>query len=454
MNYLNTENAYILFQKAVKGEIYVDKSILIDTISAKIGTNNQYICITRPRRFGKSTNVHMLGAYYTKGLEGARLFDGLGISRTEGYGRHRNCHNVIFIDFSRMPFECASYKEYISSIYNKLEEDLLEEYPFLIGRRYDNISDMLNESGDSFIFLLDEWDSVFYKSFMAPNDRNEYLEFLKNMLKDQHYVELAYMTGVLPVAKLSSGSALNMFDEYNFMNDNIYDEYFGFCENEVRNLCLRHTSVPYEELSYWYDGYYSANGKRLFNPRSVSRALMRGICLNYWTETGPMNEIADCIEHNADAVREDVVKMVAGTPVRVRLKGYSAADLSMNTRDEILSAMVVYGFLSYHDGYLRIPNHELMEKYQEVLERGSMGAVCEIVEKSREILKATLEGNAEKVALALEEVHDREIPFLQYNDENSLSCVITLCYLAAREDYYVEREAKSGKGYKSEAKRS
>ena len=282
---------------------------------------------------------------------------------------------------------------------------------------------------------------------MSQEDKNAYLQFLKGLLKDQPYVELAYMTGVLPIVKYSSGSELNMFDEYNFMNDNIYDRFFGFHEEEVRKLCQEHPTVPYEEVKKWYDGYYLSDGRSLFNPRSVKNALLRGRCLNYWTETGPMNEIADCIEHNVDAVREDVVKLVAGLSIPVKLEGYSASELQLDTRDEILSAMVVYGFLSYHDGYLRIPNHELMEKFQRVLSRKSMGSIREIVLRSREMLEATLEGKEEKVAQILENVHDREIPFLQYNDENALSCVITLCYLAARDDYEVIREAKSGKGY-------
>lgn len=178
---------------------------------------------------------------------------------------------------------------------------------------------------------------------------------------------------------------MNMFDEYNFMNDNMYDLYFGFSEKEVKKLCEEHQSISFEEMKRWYDGYYRSDGTSLFNPRSVSKALMRGVCLNYWTETGPMHEIAECIENNADAVREDIVKMVAGVPVSVKLNGYSAAELQLNTRDEILSAMVVYGFLSYHGRLLRIPNYELMEKYQTVLERKSMGAVKEIVDRSREM---------------------------------------------------------------------
>lgn len=445
--YLNTNYPYLLFKEALNSEIYVDKSRLIEKISAKINTGNKNICITRPRRFGKTINANMLGAYYTKGFDSHPLFDALEISGTEIYPKHMNQHNVIYIDFSRGPDNCDTYQDFIASIIRKIRADIFSAYSLPEKTEYDSVSEMLRDTGDSFIFILDEWDSVFYEDFMEQKDGNKYLKFLKGLLKDQPYVDLAYMTGVLPLVKYSSGSELNMFAEFSFMNDNVYDDCFGFKESEVRKLCVQHPTVSFEEIKQWYDGYYTSEGVSLFNPRSVNYALIRGVCLNYWTETGPMNEIASCIEHNVDAVRADVVKLVAGISVPVRLKGYSASELQLDTRDEILSAMVVYGFLSYHDGRLRIPNYELMEKFQEVLLRKSMGEVKAIVERSEEMLNATLQCDEKKVAAILEEVHDQEIPFLKYGDENSLSCVITLCYLAARDTYTMEREAKSGKGY-------
>ncbi|MBU3878071.1 AAA family ATPase [Faecalicatena sp. AGMB00832] len=446
MNYLNTPYPMIHFRKVQKQKIYVDKSMLISRLNGLIGTNDCYVCITRPRRFGKTTNANMLGAYYTKEADGHSLFDHLSISDDPTYQEHLNRHNVIYIDFSRMPDTCSSYEDYINYVKDGIREDLEETYG-LSGRPGVSVSDLLRDSGEFFIFILDEWDAVFYEKFMSREDKTHYLKFIKNLLKDQPYVELAYMTGILPIAKYSSGSELNMFREYNFMNDYIYEAYFGMSEEEVRKLCGENQSVSYEELKYWYDGYYMSDGRSLFNPRSVNCALSDGVCLNYWTETGPMNEVADCIEHNVDEVREDIVKMVAGIPVEVELQGYSVSELELNTRDEILSAMVVYGFLSYHDGMLRIPNYELMEKYQKVLARDSMGEVKKIVNGSREMLEATLACDEIRVASMLEEVHDREIPFLEYHDENALSCVITLCYLYARKDYEIEREAKSGKGY-------
>lgn len=446
-DYLNTNIPYRLFQQVLNSKVYVDKSMLIEKVSERIGTMNRYICLTRPRRFGKSVNAHMLGAYYTKGMDSRKLFDGLDIAGAESYEEHLNQHHVIYIDFSRQPDGCASYEEYITDIQNSFRSDLEAAYPELGQRSYSSVSKMLQATGDSFLFILDEWDSIFYERFMGKNEKTQHLKFLKGLLKDQPYVDLTYMTGVLPIAKYTSGSELNMFREYSFINDHTYETYFGFLEDEVRALCERQGTLSYEELAAWYDGYRISDGRHLFNPRSVNFALTDGVCLNYWTETGPMHEIADCVEHNVDAVREDIVKLVAGIPVETRLNGYSAVEQQLDTRNEILSAMVVYGFLSYDNGKLRIPNQELMEKFETVLERESMGEVKAIVDRSKEVLEATLSCDAEKVAEILEGVHDREIPFLNYNDEISLSCVITLCYLAARDSYHMEREAKSGKGY-------
>ena len=447
VNYLNTNLPAVLYEKVLQQGVFVDKSMLIGKLNKLIGTNDCYVCITRPRRFGKTVNASMAGAYYTKGFDSSPMFDSLKISQAEDYKKHQNRYNVIYIDFSRTPDVCNNYEEYITYIRECLKEDLSQMYPQLCGKEYAMLGKMFRDTNDSFIFILDEWDSIFTKKFMTDDDRDSYLGFLRNLLKDQPYVSLAYMTGVLPVAKYSSGSELNMFREYNAMNDSVFESYFGFGENEVRELCRKNTDVSYEELKWWYDGYCLSDGTSLFNPRSVNMALSDGICRNYWTQTGPMNEVAQCVEHNADEVREDIVRMVAGIPVEVKLNGYSAAERELNTRNEILSAMVVYGFLSYHDGKLKIPNHELMEKFENVLERSSMGEVSMIVRDSAKMLDATLAGNEKEVAEILEKVHDREIPFLQYNDENSLSCVITLCYLAARDRYRVEREAKSGKGF-------
>lgn len=454
MNYLDIKDPIINFEQTINDKIYVDKSSMIHLISNNIKMrSSKYICITRPRRFGKTINANMLGAYFTKGYDTHSLFDRLNISETENYEQHINQHHVIYINLSRMPDFCDSFTIYLKSIHKKLMNDMVEYYN-IDSKLYDSISDALNACNDTFMFILDEWDSIFYKDFMTEKDKKEYLEFLNGLLKDQPYVDLAYMTGVLPIAKYSSGSALNrhcpplgVFEEFSFMKDDIYEEYFGFHEDEVKELCKYYPKVTYGELKYWYDGYVLEDGRSLFNPRSVTSALKRGKCRNYWTETGPMNEVADCIENNVKAVREDIVNLVSEIPVKVDLEGYGASDLNLDTRDAILSAMVVYGFLSYHKGKLQIPNHELMMKFETVLERESMGEVAEIVKNSEKMLNATIKQDTESVAHYLREIHAREVPLLKYNDENSLSCVITLCYLKARDYYRVTREEHSGEGY-------
>lgn len=446
MYYLDTNAPVLKYERVLRDKIYVDKTMLIEKTNDLLGRDSCYVCITRPRRFGKTINANMLGAYYTVGYDCRALFHGLKIESSDTFEKHLNKHHVIYIDFSRMPDYCNCFDDYLSWINDRLTHDMKTAFG-IEKENHDSIQDIIYKTKEKYVFLLDEWDSVFYEDFMSEADKKKYLKFLKGLLKDQPYVELAYMTGVLPIAKYSAGSELNMFDECGFLNDPEYEDYYGFSETEVKELCRLYPKPGYEDLVYWYDGYYKSNGSRLFNPRSVSFALSKGFCKNYWTESGPMNEIAQVIEHNVDAVREDIVKLVAGIPVEIKLDGYAATQLDLNNRNEILSAMVVYGFLSYYDNQLRIPNKELMEKFEQILKRESMGAVSEIVTYSREVLQATINKEADKVAAFIEKAHDKEIPFIKYNDENSMSCVITLCYLYARNYYKIKREEQSGKGY-------
>ena len=446
MNYLNVKNPFISFQRVLRNRAFVDKSLLIEEINCQMEQGNSYICITKPRRFGKTVNASMLGAYYTKGFDNSDLFKGLAVESVDSYWEHLNQHNVVYINFSDFWGNCKSYDDYIRDIEKKLREDVLQYYAIDAEDR--SLSYILEQTDDSFIFILDEWDSIFYESFMTKDDRIKYLKFLKALLKDRSYVELAYMTGILPIDKYSSGSELNMFERYSFIDDDLFDHYFGFTELEVKKLCERFHTLSFNELKEWYDGYTTVDGESLFNPHSVCSALGRGRCRNYWTETGPMNEIADCIRHNVDAVRDDVINLVAGNVIELKkdLGDYSALEQQMNTREQILSAMVVFGFLSYSNRTLRIPNKELMLKFQLVLERGMFSEVKAIIDRSNELLESTLAKDSKKVAEIIEDVHDLEIPILKYSDENSLSCVVSLCYLYARNYYKIEREKKAGKG--------
>ena len=456
--FLNSRSPCADYREMVSDLYFVDKSMLITELIPALEKKNRYFCISRPRRFGKSVMANMIGAFFGKSTDSSELFDQLAISKQEKYRTHLNQHNVIYIDFSRMSENCGSYRSYISRIQNGLKEDIIAEYPDLAldpqKAVWDNLQQIFEKRGEKFIFIMDEWDAIFHKSFIQEADKETYLEFLRNLLKGQVYVELAYMTGILPIAKYSSGSELNMFLEYDMATKKKFSEYFGFLDSEVDSLFeayLHNTADPEvsrENLRVWYNGYCTASGKRLYNPRSVVCALTDNELSNYWTSSGPYDEIFYYIRNNIEGVREDLALMTAGERIRIVLQGYAAAETALDTKNQIYSAMVVYGLLTYEDGAVFIPNKELMDKYNELLlTNDSLGYVHRLAKASEKMLSATLSGDTKTMAEILKFAHDTESPILSYNSEIELSAVVNLVYLAARDRYRVEREDKAGEGF-------
>lgn len=439
------------FTKTTKEKYFVDKSELIEHMNELIGTASQYVCITRPRRFGKTLNAMMLASYYSKNADFKKLFDNLEISKSQSYLEHLNKHNVVYMTLNQLPEAGCTYKEFINRYISLLCKDLTEVYTDIEDNENMLMSDIFNQiydkTGEGFIFIIDEWDYIFNNGLFTEDDRKSFLKFLEDLLKDKPYVDLAYMTGVLPIAKYSSGSAINMFDEYTFLNDDEYDKYFGFTNLEVEKLCSKQAKLSINELKDWYNGYKTCGGYEIYNPRSVAFALRKGHCRSYWTNTGPMDEISYYIENNVEEVRNDIVQMVSGIPVDIHLEGYSAEQISLNTRDEILSAMTVYGFLSYYDETLTIPNKELRMKFDYSLKNHQMGEISKLVLKSNQMLEATIRKDTVTVAEIIQEAHDINIPIIKYNDENSFACIITLVYLSARSKYKVVREMPAGIGF-------
>ena len=445
--YLNTNKPLKNYNHLYRSKYFVDKSLIIEELNEVILTSDRYVCITRPRRFGKSSIVDMLGAYYSKGLDSSSIFDNLKISESKNYKEHLNKYNVINISFNEIPDNMKSYEEYINNIVNQLKKDVISTFNIKDIDENDSIKRILEKSNEEFIFLLDEWDYIFNNNLFEEN-QNDFLEFLRNLLKDQPYVALCYMTGVLPIKKYSSGSALNMFDEYTFLKDRKFGEYFGFVEEEVIELCNRNGKMNFKDLESWYNGYFTATGIRVYNPRSVVKALQNNYCESYWTNTGAMDEVSEYLKYNILEIRDEVIEMVAGEEIDVIIKEeFRAGQGTPKTKKEIYSAMIVLGFLSYYDGYLKIPNKELMLEFEKALEDESFGYVSKIIENSKSMLKATVNKDVKIIEEILHDIHNSEIPILQYNDENSLSCVLTLAYLSARDNYRVEREEKTGKGY-------
>ncbi len=440
---LNTKSALILYQELLNSEYFVDKSAIIENISKRIRTNTKYVCITKPRRFGKTSILNMLGTYFGKAYNSKDIFDKLQISKSKNYRTYLNKYNIIHITLNDLPEDGNTYEHYISLIRESLIDDIKECYPQLKDTKFRKLSELLTATEDEFIFMIDEWDYIFSHE-LYPEHQGDFLEFLRDLLKDRPYVALTYMTGVLPIKKYSTGSALNMFKEYTMLKDPFFEKYFGFTESEVEMLCEKQTALSMDEIRDWYNGYQTKDGSRIYNPRSVICALEDAACQSYWTRTGKMDEVLFFLKYNIAEVRDDVVKMVNNMAVEIDIeKEYSAGQGNPVNRKDIYAAMVIYGLLSYHDGELRIPNKELMIEFENALEDDEFGYVAELVSSSNEVLEATLNKKGEVVASYLHNIHNSELPILKYNDENSLSCVVTLAYLAARNKYRVEREEKS-----------
>ena len=357
----------------------------------------------------------MLGAYYCKAYDSKSIFDNLEISQNKDYTAHLNHYNVINMCLSHLSDLGNTYNDYIGLIKDSLKRDIAESYPELQSTVFNSVTDMLAATNDEFIFIIDEWDYIFSHN-LYPENQSDFLEFLRDLLKDRPYVALAYMTGVLPIKRYSTSSALNMFQEYTMMNDPSFEKYFGFTEEEVEALCRQQTTLSMEE--------------------------------SYWTTTGRMDEVLFFLKYNIGEVREDAIKMVNHMPVRIEIrKEYTAGQESPATKKEIYAAMIIYGLLSYSDDELRIPNKELMIEFENSLEDDDFGYVAELVRNSGTVLDATIARQGETVSSYLHNIQNSELPILKYNGENSLACVVTLAYLSARNKYNVEREEKSGKGF-------
>mgnify|MGYP000313094330 FL=1 len=460
--YLNSITPYTLYKSESLSPYFVDKTLMLRELFPYVSAGNRHICITRPRRFGKTIMANMISSFFQKASDSSDVFDSLAISQVDDYRRYKNQYNVIRIDFSKMPRNCDSYTQYIERIEALLIEDVKEAYPQVKINEADAVGDILEsvfvQCGEKFIFVLDEWDFIFHRDFINEIDKEKYVAFLSNLLKDRPYVVLSYMTGILPIAKYSSGSELNMFAEFTMVNSPMFGEYFGFTDDEVDDLYRRYIvecdrqhkekSVTRKGLRDWYNGYYTKSGERVYNPRSVVFALQFNNLANYWTSSGPYDEIYYYIRNNISDVRDDLALMISGESVTAKIQEYAATSMNLSTRDEIYSAMVVYGFLSYLNGKVCIPNRELMEKFDEILVKNeSLGYVYRLAKESEKMLKATLAGDTLTMERILEFAHNTEVPLLSYNHETELSAIVNLVYLAARDSYRVEREDNAGTGY-------
>ncbi|MCD7745261.1 MAG: ATP-binding protein [Lachnospiraceae bacterium] len=457
--YLNTVDSYELYERETKKPYFVDKTKLLEKLFPLVEQGGSNIAVTRPRRFGKSITAEMIASFFNRGMDSSEVFSKLEIAQTTGFEKHMNQHNVIYINFSKGPDDCTSYDDYISYIKEGLVGDIEETYPDAVHRRGDSVGAMLRNvsakyQGEKFILVFDEWDYIFHRPYFTETDRGRFTAFLGDLTKDRPYIEMTYITGILPIKKYSGSDTMNHFAEYNMANDSAFDEYFGFTGKEVDELYhryLENTQAPAftrEKLEDWYDGYHNDNGLSLYNPNSVVFAFSENRIGNYWSKAGEYEELKDYVLNDIDGVKEAVMMLAADEQVQVDISEYATTAQTLERKDEILSAMTVYGYLNYHDGCVRIPNMELQTEFDRIMRTAPRYNYMRKLEKESErILAATYQADTDTIAEVLAFVHNSESPLKYYDNEAELSGSVKLAYIAARNKYDIQREDQAGTGY-------
>lgn len=447
--YLNPDNDG--FWRAVRSEIYVDKTGLIKYTNKHLNTEQEYICVSRPRRFGKSMALNMLAAYYSRGCESADLFKGFQIEHEQTFKEHLNKYDVIYLNMQQFLIESERQKvtEYLE---HEVLEELREEYGELFKSQETRLAAALRriyvKKKKKFIFLIDEWDCVMRERRESESLQKQYLDFLRNLLKDQPYVALAYMTGILPIKKYGEHSALNMFTEYSMTDPKALEEYTGFTAAEVKRLCERY-AMDFEETGSWYDGYVFRKFQHIFNPRSVVEAMCCKRFSNYWAATEAYDALKIHIDMNFDGLRADIVQMLGGGRVKVNTRSFQNDMKNFKVKDDVLTLLIHLGYLAYDSEAKEvfIPNKEIIEEFENAMSTGGWPETMAVLQESEKLLEATLRCDEASVARGLDKAHMEVASVLTYNNENSLACAIGLVYYSARKDYKFVREFPAGHGF-------
>lgn len=447
--YLNPGNDG--FQEAVRSKIYVDKTGLIACTNELLNTEQKYICISRPRRFGKSMALKMLVAYYSCGCDSEELFAGFKIENSPSFKENLNRYDVIFLNMQHFLIRAKS-----QTVTDYLEQTVINEIRKTCGELFPSQETILAavleqiyfKTGKKFIFLIDEWDCVMRERQESEDLQKQYLDFLRNLLKDQPYVALAYMTGILPVKKYGQHSALNMFWEYSMTDQGFFEEYTGFTESEVQKLCAQY-AMDFAEAGSWYDGYKFSEFQHVYNPKSVVEAMHRHKFANYWTSTETYDALKIYMDMDFDGLRTNIVQMLGGDHVKVNTLSFQNDMRNFKTKDDVLTLLIHLGYLAYDSAEEKafIPNREIVREFENAMSTGGWPEITRILKASEKLLEDTLRCDEKSVAEGLDRAHTEAASILTYNDENSLSCTIGLAYYYARKDYKFIREMPTGRGF-------
>ena len=450
--YLNPNNDN--FKETLASEIYVDKTQMIAVINHFMKTNNKYLCISRPRRFGKTIAGNMLSAYFSKGCDSRELFKPYKIYLDSSFESNLNKLNVIKIDVNS---EFRNEKEKECLLDNLTQKILMEMNEFFPEAHIDMTNSLGNailtvyaKYGERFVIIMDEYD-VLVRENISSALFTQYLDFLNGLFKSDTLrpaIALAYLTGILPIIRDRIQSKLNNFEEYTILDANELAEFIGFTSPEVENLCRKY-NIKFDECKRWYDGY-KQYGIEIYNPESVVKAILKKDFANYWSKTSTYAVISDRIQQNFEGMKDDVIRMLAGESVDVNVTRYMNTMTDFSTRSDAFTYLIHLGYLAYDriEKNCRIPNKEVQQEWFNAIEANDDYAFTnKIIQSSKELLMETLNCNKEAVAMALDDSHIHVTSNRSYNNEDALQSAIYLSYIYALNKYTIIREMTSGKGF-------
>lgn len=451
--FVNPDNS--AFQVALNSEIYVDKTGLIEYTNRVMNTNQAMICNSRPRRFGKSITANMLTAYYSKGCDSEEMFEGLAISRSASFKTHLNQYDVIHFDVQWCINPADGAEHVVSYIQQNVIDELRQVYPNEIPQTATSLPGAMSSihaaTGRKFIVIIDEWDVLIRDEAANQSIQEKYINFLRGIFKGTEptkYISLVYLTGILPIKKVRTQSALNNFDEFTMLDAKIFAPYIGFTEDEVKALCEKYQK-DFNEVKRWYDGYL-LSGCQVYNPKAVVSIMTWGNFQSYWSQTGTYESIMPLINMDFDGLETAIIRMAAGERVKVKTTTYQNDMITFKSKDDVLTLLIHLGYLAYDSSNRTafVPNEEIRSELMDAIEDEQWNEFAELKIKSDELLKATLDLDCEAVAQTVEAIHSGYASVIAYHDENSLSSVLSIAYLSAMQYYFKPvRELPAGRGF-------
>ena len=437
---------------------YVDKTGLIGLINESIGTTRNLTCISRPRRFGKSYATQMLCAYYDRTCDSHTLFGRYTIAADRTYEEHINKYHVINLDItgfiSEMRKTGESLRDLPMRISAALQNEIRRVCPDI--NEAENLNDSLirlvNDTGTKIVFIIDEWDAVIREAYEDEEAQERYLNLLRGWFMNNNFtpqvIAAGYMTGILPIKKDGTQSAISDFREYTMIKPRKFGEYVGFTENEVKDICGKH-SISFNSMKQWYDGYDFKGVGSVYNPNSVMQAVDNDDFDSYWTETSAAEGLMEYISKPYGGIAKIMAELIGGVDVKVDTRGFANDLTTFRGEDDVLTLMIHLGYLAYDSekGVARIPNEEIRREFQKSVRKVEHKATTRRLAESDQLFLDTIQGNEEAVAAQIEKIHSEETSPIHYNREDSLRSVIKLAYYTYKDHYIQWEELPSGEGY-------